>query len=367
MELIVPRSWQVVRYIVDDPNPDPKDGLPIPRNRGREAMAYLTYVIDNYDNLSASTVFVHGHQRSWHQIEPLSAKIRALNLTALHNEGYISLRCGAQMGCERQPFIDMENPNWDGENHLRDFWEIMLPDEPPPRYLSFKCCGQHAASRGAIRKRSLESWKHIRAPLLYDHDGLYDEWDAEIDSRHGSDWLLGTFYEKFWHVLFGTAPEHCPEPERCRQVHFSNAIVCDRGIDLTVWEWPGAWEDTKCITAYDNIEPDESANLTKFHGDMIESGRALREERVKMEIEMKAAWRKAREETKMKEDEEKKKEGEEKEADEETKDDEKKEDERTRAEDRRKKAEEDKRKESDKKKGFERDLMRHRDLEGKNE
>lgn len=47
----------------------------LPANKGNEAMAYLTYIIQNYDNLPESMVFIHSHETSWHtpesQIETL--------------------------------------------------------------------------------------------------------------------------------------------------------------------------------------------------------------------------------------------------------------------------------------------------------
>lgn len=45
-----------------------RKGIPsnVPPNRGNEASCYLEYIINNYDNLSQNTVFVHGHRNSWH-------------------------------------------------------------------------------------------------------------------------------------------------------------------------------------------------------------------------------------------------------------------------------------------------------------
>lgn len=44
-------------------------------NKGNEAMAYLTYIIQNYHNLPESMAFIHSHRSSWHapssQIEVL--------------------------------------------------------------------------------------------------------------------------------------------------------------------------------------------------------------------------------------------------------------------------------------------------------
>jgi hypothetical protein len=37
-----------------------------PPNKGNEASSYLQYIIENYDNLSEYTIFVHGHRNDWH-------------------------------------------------------------------------------------------------------------------------------------------------------------------------------------------------------------------------------------------------------------------------------------------------------------
>lgn len=50
-------------YIVISRSGIDRDVVP---NRGNEAGSYLEYIINNYDNLSDVTVFVHGHRRHWH-------------------------------------------------------------------------------------------------------------------------------------------------------------------------------------------------------------------------------------------------------------------------------------------------------------
>ncbi|KAL9087630.1 MAG: hypothetical protein Q9165_006554 [Trypethelium subeluteriae] len=212
-------------------------------------MAYLTYIIDHYDNLPDYVVFTHGHERSWHQIEPLPYKIRALNLTALEQENYISLRCENQMGCERIPYLDVQDPNWAGENHLAEFWDSIMPNEEFPRYIAYKCCGQHAVTKKAIMAHTKEDWIRIRSPLLRDLEDIQanEVWGSEPVA---GEWILGMFYEKIWHVLF---------------VQFSNAIVCDSDLDTA-----GAdndfqlWKEIKCVSAFDDADPDEPVDLDHF-------------------------------------------------------------------------------------------------------
>jgi hypothetical protein len=57
------RSWDHVIYEVD--NPEAK--LRVPMNKGKEAMSYLTYIIDHYDRLPSTIAFVHSHKDGWPQ------------------------------------------------------------------------------------------------------------------------------------------------------------------------------------------------------------------------------------------------------------------------------------------------------------
>lgn len=277
----VPSQWTVKRYMMDDPNPTAPN-LAVPQNQGREAMAYLTYIIDNYDTLPDYVIFTHGHMRSWHQLEPLPAKIRALNLTALDDESYISLRCGSQMGCEKQPYIDTKHPNWSGEGQMCNFFQKVLPYEKCPRYVSYKCCAQHAVTRKAIQWRTKEDWIRIREPLMHDLKA------AGVQTN----WLGGMYYEKFWHVLFGMPPEWCPSVEKCQQVHFSNAIICDGDTDLTPFEGD-AWEDTRCVSAFDGMDKEESdaVAIERFRETLLSKYAEIRSEASKRHKAQQEAWK----------------------------------------------------------------------------
>ena len=48
-------------------------------NKGYEASSYLQYIIENYDNLSDYTIFLHGHRTSWHCNENMDEKINKLS------------------------------------------------------------------------------------------------------------------------------------------------------------------------------------------------------------------------------------------------------------------------------------------------
>ena len=89
-----------------------------------------------------------------------------------------------------------------GEIHLPKFWKTILPDQEMPRYISYKCCGQHAVTRDMVTRRSREDWMQIREPLILEDLSPFEWARPSID-----EWLLGTWYEKIWHILLGPKPE----------------------------------------------------------------------------------------------------------------------------------------------------------------
>lgn len=68
-----------------------------PRNKGHEAMVYLTYIIDHYDSLADVSIFMHAHQFAWHNDELLdrdaAQMIRLLSPERVTRLGYMNLRC----------------------------------------------------------------------------------------------------------------------------------------------------------------------------------------------------------------------------------------------------------------------------------
>lgn len=224
-------SWKIYRYVLDNPNPI--SGLTVPRNQGREAMAYLTFIVDNYNDLPDFVVFHHGHRRAWHQPEPTPMKLRALNLTALSHDHYINLRCAKDPGCTNSTGIDLVTVDPEDDRKqahmLPKFWHTMFGNDsvwdlgPTPTNVSVPCCAQFAVTKEAILSRPLAFWRSYRRPLERDLDEYIPLWGEETSS-----YLVGICYEKLWHMVFGKPAYHCPSEDYCRQVQFSDAIVCDR-------------------------------------------------------------------------------------------------------------------------------------------
>ena len=201
----IPDDWAIVRYVMDDPTPT--GNLTVPRNQGREGMGYLTYIIDNYHDLPEVVVFAHGHEEAWHQPEKLHVKVRALNITAVQEETFLNLRCNINFVCgDGQGYRYKLGPT-KVEEATPELWKLLFPsgkDELSgvtdwPETVKFRCCGQFAVSKEAIKKRTLEQWIQIRKPMtrdMHEYEGFHE---IEKDPSYA----FGIMYEPMWHIFFG--------------------------------------------------------------------------------------------------------------------------------------------------------------------
>lgn len=57
------KGWEVYRYVGDGKRRKNKQYLTVPNSDGRESLAYLTFIVDHYDDLPDYVVFIHGHDR----------------------------------------------------------------------------------------------------------------------------------------------------------------------------------------------------------------------------------------------------------------------------------------------------------------
>lgn len=237
----------------------------VPRNQGREVMAYLTFIIDNYDRLPLFTIFLHGHDRAWHQIEHAAFKVLALNLTAVAQDGYITMRCGNRNRCDPDKICDLTRgadgvPFDHGRKLLPKFWKLMFPDVKLPSRLAATQGAQFAVTRETIQARSLEYYKRLRSPLLRDMGDFSDVLPGIVntDGFQGG-YQFGLLFEHVWHVIFGKPEFHCPDIEYCRNTVFSGAIDCDRYVDLK--EETQGWESVGCRVDEEQVEKAKQEGL----------------------------------------------------------------------------------------------------------
>ncbi|KAF2848214.1 hypothetical protein T440DRAFT_481058 [Plenodomus tracheiphilus IPT5] len=196
----------LVIYEVDNPNAENK----VPKNKGREAMVYLTYIIDHYDDLPDTTIFMHAHRHAWHNNILLGldagAMIKRLNHERVARMGYMNVRCHHDPGCP--DWIHMDRPGGDFDFFhkpeeiywRRNIWEEIHPGAPIPPSISGICCAQFAVSRQRIREVPIERFIHYRKWLLT--TGMDDQFSGRI-------------FEYIWHYIFTGHEVHCPAMNSC--------------------------------------------------------------------------------------------------------------------------------------------------------
>jgi hypothetical protein len=213
-------------YVVDDLNAP----LHPPENKGHEVMVYLTYIIDNYDNLADVNIFMHAHRMAWHNDELLDfdavQMISRLSSERVQREGYMNLRCSWQPGCPNwmHPGSTGVNVNKQEQTALAGSWSELFPADPIPETLAQPCCAQFAVSRDRIQ--SLPRSQYI----------FYREWLLKTSL---SDYISGRIWEYVWHYLFTGKNVHCPKEHICYCDGFG---ICFGGEDKYDEWWDTMWQ-----------------------------------------------------------------------------------------------------------------------------
>ncbi|KAF6225593.1 hypothetical protein HO133_009593 [Letharia lupina] len=204
-------DWQAAIYTVN-PSPNTTDTtLTTPMNKGRESMAYLSYVIDNYANLPSTLVFLHSHRSgffsAWHTDTPLHDNVdalRSLQIPFVQKNGYVNLRCNWNPGCLE---AHRHNAHVTPEVWKDVFAGTSKEEKAPsntngqaPTLVGAACCAQFAVSKDQVLARPLSDYERFR------------EWIIDTEK---SDAKSGRVLEFLWHVIFGKDAVYCPAEEKC--------------------------------------------------------------------------------------------------------------------------------------------------------
>ena len=203
--LLTELSWSWFVYTVDDPYAP----LHTPINKGRESLAYLTYIVENYSRLAQTIAFIHSHKDgypgAWHTDAPLYSNVASLQMlqtSHIQRAGYANLRCNPAVGCpaELQFTHDSGENESSTEAAVSANWSFLFPDLPMPETIGVACCAQFAVSRSQVLQQPLQRYERIR------------QWI--IDTPLPDD-ISGRVMEYVWHILFGRDPVFCPDMQTC--------------------------------------------------------------------------------------------------------------------------------------------------------
>jgi Protein of unknown function (DUF3431) len=190
-------QWQRAIYTVDDPEAP----LHTERNKGHEANAYLTYLIENYHSLPDFILFLHSHRDgfplAWHNDNEAYDNVlsaHALRLDFVERNGYANLRCLYSPGCPDGlvPYRDPPNPDQTHEHVFPSAWRAMMGEDALiPSTIGVPCCSQFAVSKEQVLKRPKQDYER------------YYKWLMETELE---DALSGRVMEYMWHIIFGQDP-----------------------------------------------------------------------------------------------------------------------------------------------------------------
>lgn len=188
--------WRNYIYTVDDTSASTHT----PKNKGREALPYLQYIVDHYDDLPTVIVFLHSHRdgfaAAWHtdtQENSNVDSVRALQRDFVQQSGFVNLRCQLNPGCpdEIRPFRSPPKPGDDGEKYYAAAWKELFGNNNVPDTIAAPCCSQFAVSRDQVLKRPLSDYKRMYNWVL--NNDLPDTVTSHI-------------MEYSWHIIFGKDP-----------------------------------------------------------------------------------------------------------------------------------------------------------------
>lgn len=194
-------------YIVDDPDTD----MPhLKKNHGREAAVYLSYIVDNYHNLTDISFFWHNDEQVWHNNMLLGASsVQSLNRMDRDNimrKGYVPSRCDHWPGCPSWIRFNPSkaehtlDPHRLEEMFNQELFSQFFPgttDFPP--YFAGTCCSQFAVSRDAIHSRPLDVYQRLL------------DWATSYEEDEDS----GRVFEFSWPYIFTGRGAVCPSMQEC--------------------------------------------------------------------------------------------------------------------------------------------------------
>ncbi|KAH8602819.1 hypothetical protein B0O99DRAFT_679805 [Bisporella sp. PMI_857] len=180
-----------------------------PANKGNEALAYFSYLVDFYEKMPDISIFVHAGDKAWHNDAVLEGSIafiiNNLDLGEVKRRKYMNLRVDWKNACP--DWINTTKTELPGsklqlaeslkleEPYMKGAFLQNFPADPLPPILAQPCCSQFAVTREAILSIPLEQYQYQQSWLV----------DTKL-----SDHLSGRVWEHMWQYLFLKKAVDCP-------------------------------------------------------------------------------------------------------------------------------------------------------------
>ena len=133
---------------------------------GTEATAYITHIVDNYDNLADTLAFVHGHIHSWHSKKMCDIIKRGMKNLKKNKKDtvYVNINKPHSRRCMSKKGISGRGTSIEMRDHVFKYW-VNWTNQPTPTRISWECCGQFVTNRESIQFRGYQFWKALNRTL----------------------------------------------------------------------------------------------------------------------------------------------------------------------------------------------------------
>jgi len=168
-------------------------------NIGQEDATYFHFITKFWDDLPERMVFLHGHNKAWHQEGYLMEYL--LRNACFNETEYMSVNA----------FPAIRSPKGSGKAAnewaiIKKYWEPLGQGRLgpfPAKGLREKCCAQFMVHRDRIKRHPKEFYAMQRDQMT-DPKKSYKREMKKMGVHVGFDLVL--FYESVWHVMWGENP-----------------------------------------------------------------------------------------------------------------------------------------------------------------
>lgn len=127
-------------------------------NKGLEASSYISYIIDNYENLPDYVAFIHGHSHSYHQTDHTMVLVNsALDYINTDSNIYYSINRKDWRNVFGDDIYDWSG-NW---KLIKENYEYLNIGIPMPKRLECTASAQFIVSRKNILLNDVNDYKNI--------------------------------------------------------------------------------------------------------------------------------------------------------------------------------------------------------------
>lgn len=167
----------------------PNNPYNLNKNKGKEASAYLKYIIDKYDSLPEYSVFLHDEKRAWHHEGNIADRVLDNQNSTQQYFNFNSRVCST-----------IRNDIWPD---MKEFFDTFLaPYIGPKEYfgdwtVNHLCCAQFVCHRDKIRQHPRRMYRAIY------------RWIMKTDKSYQ---ITGRLLEWTWRIIFNPSKFKLKKP-----------------------------------------------------------------------------------------------------------------------------------------------------------